>query len=119
MTYWQVAGKEDVTDSSTRRGFFQQKIAFEGLLSGAAPRAIAPHNSHGWTGGPGCRLQLLLRVPLDKSEGSVKGIVIRGSAMSTATLPERLRTKTLEISRSITLRWNSFHQPSIRPKPRP
>ena len=39
------------------------------------------------------------RVPLDKSEGSVKGIVILGGASSTAAAPERLRTKTLEISR--------------------
>ena len=38
------------------------------------------------------------RVALDKSEGSVKGIVVLGGASSTAAAPERLRTKTLEIS---------------------
>jgi hypothetical protein len=36
---------------------------------------------------------------LDKSEGSVKGVVVLGGAMSTAGSPERLRSKTLEISR--------------------
>jgi hypothetical protein len=38
-------------------------------------------------------------VPLDKSEGSVKGIVVLGGAKAPLALPERLRTKTLEISR--------------------
>lgn len=37
-------------------------------------------------------------VALDKSEGSVKGIVALGGAVSTACVPERLRTKTPEIS---------------------
>jgi hypothetical protein len=45
-------------------------------------------------------------VPLDKSEGSVKGKDFLRGAMSTAFLPEGLRTKTLEISREITLRRN-------------
>jgi len=59
-------------------------------------------------------------VPLDKSEGTVKGKDILGSVEALHTLPERLRTKTLEISRGITLRWNrSFHQPSIRPRLQP
>jgi hypothetical protein len=40
-----------------------------------------------------------MRVPLDKSEGSVKGIVFLGGASAPLALPERLRTKTLEISR--------------------
>ncbi len=38
-------------------------------------------------------------VPLDKSEGTVKAIVVLGSAGAPLRLPERLRTKTLEISR--------------------
>jgi predicted alpha/beta-hydrolase family hydrolase len=38
-------------------------------------------------------------VALDKSEVSVKGIVILGGAQAPPGLPERLRTKTLEISR--------------------
>jgi hypothetical protein len=38
-------------------------------------------------------------VALDKSEGSVKGIVILGGAQAPPGLPERLRTKALEISR--------------------
>ena len=38
-------------------------------------------------------------VPLDKSEGSVKGIVVLGGAAAPLGLPERLRTKALEISR--------------------
>ena len=37
-------------------------------------------------------------VALDKSEVSVKGIIVLSGAMSIAELPERLRTKTLEIS---------------------
>ena len=37
-------------------------------------------------------------VPLDKSEVSVKGIIVLSGAMSIAELPERLRTKTLGIS---------------------
>jgi hypothetical protein len=41
----------------------------------------------------------LSRVPLDKSEGSVKGKDILCSAWAPLGLPERLRTKTLEISR--------------------
>jgi len=44
-------------------------------------------------------------VPLDKSEGSVKGKNILGSAEAPLALPERLRTKALEISRGITYRW--------------
>jgi hypothetical protein len=40
-----------------------------------------------------------LRVPLDKNEGGVKGIVVLGSAEAPPFSPERLRTKTLEISR--------------------
>jgi hypothetical protein len=38
-------------------------------------------------------------VPLDKNEGGVKGIVVLGSAEAPPFSPERLRTKTLEISR--------------------
>jgi hypothetical protein len=38
-------------------------------------------------------------VPLDKSEGSVKDIIILGSAGAPLCSPERLRTKALEISR--------------------
>jgi hypothetical protein len=38
-------------------------------------------------------------VALDKREGSVKGKNILGSAEAPLALPERLRTKTLEISR--------------------
>jgi hypothetical protein len=41
----------------------------------------------------------IARVRLDKSEGSVNDIVIPGSAGAPLALPERLRTKTLEISR--------------------
>jgi len=37
------------------------------------------------------------RLALDKSEGVVKSIVVLGGASSTADLPERLRTKALEI----------------------
>ena len=43
---------------------------------------------------------------LDKSEGSVKGIIVLGSAEAPLALPERLRTKTLEISRGIIFRRN-------------
>jgi len=39
------------------------------------------------------------RVRLDKSEGAVKDKNILGSAEAPLALPERLRTKTLEISR--------------------
>jgi hypothetical protein len=39
------------------------------------------------------------RVPLDKNEGAVKGVVVVGGAQAPPGLPERLRTKTLEISR--------------------
>ena len=39
------------------------------------------------------------RVPLDKSEGAVKDKNIPGSAGAPLFSPERLRTKTLEISR--------------------
>jgi hypothetical protein len=38
-------------------------------------------------------------VPLDKREGSVKDKDILGSAEAPLALPERLRTKALEISR--------------------
>jgi len=38
------------------------------------------------------------RVALDKSEGVVKGIVVLAGAEHRVSLPERLRTKTLEIS---------------------
>jgi hypothetical protein len=38
-------------------------------------------------------------VPLDKSEGGVKDKNIVAGVFGTAFLPERLRTKTLEISR--------------------
>jgi hypothetical protein len=48
------------------------------------------------------------RVRLDKSEGSVKDIVILGSAAAPLALPERLRTKTLEISRGIIPGGRSF-----------
>jgi hypothetical protein len=43
------------------------------------------------------------RVALDKSEGGVKDKVILGGAMSTAFLPERLRTKTLQKLRYFAL----------------
>jgi len=45
-------------------------------------------------------LEQMRRVPLDKSEGCVKGIVILGGAKAPPGLPcqRRLRTKTLEIS---------------------
>ena len=39
------------------------------------------------------------RVSLDKSEGAVKDKNILGSAVAPLALPERLRTKALEISR--------------------
>jgi hypothetical protein len=39
------------------------------------------------------------RVPLDKSEGSVKGKDLLSSVGAPLALPERLRTKALEISR--------------------
>ena len=39
------------------------------------------------------------RVGLDKSEGAVNGKNILGSAGAPLALPERLRTKALEISR--------------------
>jgi hypothetical protein len=38
-------------------------------------------------------------VPLDKSEGVVKGVVVLGGAQAPLASPEKLRTKTLEISR--------------------
>ena len=38
-----------------------------------------------------CRSSL---VPLDKSEGSVKGIILLGGALAPPGLTERLRTKT-------------------------
>jgi hypothetical protein len=61
-----------------------------------------------------------VRVPLDKSEGSVKDIVILGGASAPLGLPERLRTKTLE---NLTLNHfsggTSFHQPSIRSRHQP
>jgi hypothetical protein len=38
-------------------------------------------------------------VPLDKNEGSVKGVVVLGGAQAPPDLPDWLRTKTLEISR--------------------
>jgi hypothetical protein len=43
-------------------------------------------------------MKLPSRVPLDKSEDSAKGIVILGGAIAPLALPERLRTKALEIS---------------------
>jgi hypothetical protein len=39
------------------------------------------------------------RVPLDKREGSVKGELLLGGVFAPLRSPERLRTKTLEISR--------------------
>jgi hypothetical protein len=45
------------------------------------------------------QLQNYGRVPLDKNEGGVNGIVVLGSAETPLFSPERLRTKTLEISR--------------------
>jgi len=39
------------------------------------------------------------RVALDKSEGSVKDKDILGGALAPLSSPQRLRTKTLEISR--------------------
>jgi len=51
-------------------------------------------------------------VPLDKNEGSVKGIVVLGGARAPLVLPERLRTKALEISRGIILRW-TYVPPTI------
>ncbi len=56
---------------------------------------------------------------VDKSEGTVKDKDILCSAEAPFCWPERLRTKTLEISRGITFGGRSFHQPSIRPEPRP
>jgi len=47
-------------------------------------------------GGP---LLVSVRVPLDKSEGAVKDKDILCSAAAPLALPERLRTKALEISR--------------------
>jgi hypothetical protein len=47
-----------------------------------------------------------LGVRLDKSEGGVKGKRILGGAGAPLALPERLRTKTLEISRGIISRRN-------------
>jgi len=55
-------------------------------------------------------------VPLDKSEGVVKDKDLLAVGWAPLLSPERLRTKTLEISRvnhaAVELR---FHQPSIRP----
>ena len=44
---------------------------------------------------------IMNRVPLDKSEVSVKGVVVLGGTSAPPALPSqrRLRTKTLEISR--------------------
>jgi hypothetical protein len=42
------------------------------------------------------------RVPLDKSEGSVKGTLVLGGAMSTAALPEKVEDQGPGISRLIT-----------------
>jgi len=39
------------------------------------------------------KVQGVARVPLDKNEGSVKGIVVLGGARAPLVLPERLRTK--------------------------
>ena len=52
-----------------------------------------------WPGGRVARpsaSQPISRVPLDKSEGSVKGLVVLGGAWTPLFLPEGLRTKTLE-----------------------
>jgi hypothetical protein len=49
---------------------------------------------------------LLYRVPLDKSEGSVKGTLLLSGAMSTAGLPEKVEDQGPGISRSIIFRWN-------------
>jgi len=55
----------------------------------------------GGAGGPAFKLQKppQMRVPLDKSEVPVKSVVVLGGAQAPTVLPERLRTKTLEISR--------------------
>ena len=45
------------------------------------------------------RSRKLRRVAIDKSEGAVKDKNILGSAVAPLALPERLRTKALEISR--------------------
>ena len=47
----------------------------------------------------------LSRVPLDKSEGSVKGTPLLGGARAPLISPERLRTKALEHHAAITSRW--------------
>jgi hypothetical protein len=54
---------------------------------------------HYWrpTDGWPSQRDLKSRVPLDETEGVVKGIVLLG-ALSTTVSPERLKTKTLEIS---------------------
>jgi hypothetical protein len=64
-------------------------------------------------------IRITRRVPLDKSEGGVKDKVILCHAEAPLAVPERLRTKTLEISRESFSGGRSFHQPSIRPEPRP
>jgi len=48
---------------------------------------------------PGHRFHHPGRVPLDKREGSVKGKLLLGGVFAPLRSPERLRTKTLEISR--------------------
>src|SRR6266700_2063993 len=45
------------------------------------------------------------RVALDKREGCVKGKRLPGDFSGPPCAPERLRNKTLEISREITFRW--------------
>jgi hypothetical protein len=47
----------------------------------------------------------LLGVPLDKSEGSVKGKVLLGGAGAPFFCQRGLRTKTLEHRAAITFRW--------------
>ena len=65
---------------------------------------------------------IILRVPLDKREGVVKRNFSWAVGEHRWLRPwlAKLRSKTQEISRLISSRWNpSFHQPSIRSKRRP
>jgi len=52
-------------------------------------------------------------VPLDKDEGFVKAHQTLAVREHRSFLPERLRTKTLEDSRCITIRGRFFAPPTI------
>jgi hypothetical protein len=70
------------------------------VLESTAQTAGGPHNALFVVWGFYQSLQRTQRrVPLDKNEGGVNGIVVLGSAETPLFSPERLRTKTLEISR--------------------